>query len=263
MQILKETVLYDEKCSYLEDRLQSTHYKVIDECSLEYCHLLIRQGWRRFGAMFFRPVCPHCDACESVKIDVKNYHFSKSERRIFRKNKDLRIVVTRPMLSHSHLRVHEKYHAHMEEKKGWDYTPTTSQHYYSSFVQGYEDFGYEVQYFLHDQLIGVDIIDMLPDGISSTYFFYDPEFEKRSLGKLSLLYQIKIAKEENLDWIYLGYYVKDCPSLSYKGAYEPLYTLQGRPEVHERSIWTPNQTQLQEAADAKNVSINKNEPLES
>jgi len=238
MQILKETILYDEKCSYLEERLQSTHYKVIDECSLEYCHRLIQQGWRRFGAMFFRPICPHCNACESVKIDVKNYTFSKSERRIIKKNDDLEIIITRPTLSSEHLFIHEKYHQHMQDKKGWEHTPTTTQHYYSSFIQGFENFGYEIQYLLDGRLIGIDIVDFLPDGISSTYFFYHPDFEKRSLGKLSLLYQIKIAQERNLDWIYLGYYVKDCPSLSYKGDYQPLLTLQGRPELHEVDVWT-------------------------
>ena len=237
MQILKETILYDEKCSYLEERLQSTHYKVIDACTPEYCHRLVQQGWRRFGAMFFRPICPHCTACESVKIDVKNYHFSKSERRIINKNKDLKIIVTRPELSQDHLDIHEKYHTHMQNKKDWDHTPTTSQHYYSSFVQGAESFGHEVQYLLHDKLIGVDIIDIFPDGISSTYFFYDPDFDKRSLGKLSLLHQISLAKEQNLEWIYLGYYVKECSSLSYKHDYQPLLTLQGRPEIHEKDIW--------------------------
>lgn len=238
MQILKETVLSDEKCSYLEERLQSTHYKIIDECSMEYCHRLIQQGWRRFGAMFFRPICPHCTACESVKIDVENYNFSKSERRIFKKNSDLEILITRPSLTNKHLNIHEKYHSHMQDKKGWEYTPTTSQHYYSSFVHGHENFGYEVQYLLNDELIGVDIIDIFPDGISSTYFFYDPAHEKRSLGKLSLLYQIQMAKERNLKWIYLGYYVKECSSLSYKHDYQPLYTLEGRPEIHEKDTWT-------------------------
>ncbi len=237
MQILKETVLNDEKCSYLEDRLQSTHYKVIDECSMEYCFKLIKQGWRRFGAMFFRPVCPHCDACESVKIDVENYTFSKSERRVLRKNEDLNIVITKPMLTYEHLHLHEKYHRFMQHKKGWDFTPTTAQHYYSSFVQGHEDFGYEIQYLEGSNLIGVDIVDFFPDGISSTYFFYDPDYERRSLGKLSLLYQIKLAKERGLKWIYLGYYVKECHSLNYKAQYQPLLTLKGRPEEHEEPLW--------------------------
>ena len=237
MQILKEKVIHDEKCSYLEDRLQSTHYLVIDDCTLEQCSQLINQGWRRFGAMFFRPICPHCDACESVRINVKQYEFSKSERRILRKNSDLTILIGHPTISQAHLKLHEKYHKHMQEKKNWDYTPTTNQHYYSSFVHGHENFGYEVLYMVDDKLIGVDIVDFLPDGISSTYFFYDPDYEKRSLGKLSLLKQIEFAKRKELDWIYLGYYVKDCDSLNYKAEYQPQETLQGRPDLNQYTTW--------------------------
>ena len=238
MQILKDTIIYDEKCSYLEDRLQTTSYQVIDECTMDHCHRLITQGWRRFGSMFFRPICPHCTACESIKIDVKNYKFSKSERRILRKNEDLTIQILHPVLSQDHLHLHEKYHKFMQDKKGWDFTPTTAQHYYASFIQGHEDYGYEIQYLIEGKLIGVDIVDFLPDGISSTYFFYDTDYEKRSLGTLSLLLQIQIAKERGLDWIYLGYYVKDCNSLNYKANYQPLQVLQGRPEIHEVSVWT-------------------------
>ncbi|MDH5464712.1 MAG: arginyltransferase [Thiovulaceae bacterium] len=237
MQILKEKVIHDEKCSYLEERLQSTHYQVIDDCTIEHCSTLIHQGWRRFGAMFFRPICPHCEACESVRIDVKKYNFSKSERRVLRKNEDIDIYVGHPTISHEHLALHERYHRFMQEKKGWDYTPTTTQHYYSSFVHGHEDYGHEVLYMYKNKLIGVDIIDFLLDGISSTYFFYDPAFEKRSLGKLSLLKQIEFAKEKGLDWIYLGYYVKDCDSLNYKADYQPQETLQGRPDLHQHTIW--------------------------
>ena len=121
----------------------------------------------------------------------------------------------------------------MKEKKNWDYNETNPQNYYGSFVDGYNDFGYEVLYFDGDKLIGVDLVDFLEDGISSIYFYYDPDYSKYSLGKLSLLMQIKFAKEMKKDWIYLGYYVKDCSSLSYKADYNPFLTLQGRPKEGE------------------------------
>lgn len=241
MEILKSTTIYDEKCSYLENRLQTTTYQIIDECTVEHCYSLIERGWRRFGSMFFRPICPHCNACESVKIDVPNYTFSKSERRILRKNQDLNVRMMRPLLSQAHLELHELYHRHMQEKKGWDHTPTTAQHYYASFIQGHENFGFEIQYRDGNRLVGVDIIDILPSGVSSTYFFYDPAYEKRSLGKLSLLVQIQLAKERSLPWIYLGYYVQACDSLNYKATYLPQHVLQGRPNMHEIPEWKPIQ----------------------
>ena len=118
----------------------------------------------------------------------------------------------------------------MKEKKGWQYNETNPQNYYASFVDGHNNFGYEILYFDGDKLIGVDLVDFLEDGISAIYFYYDHDYSKYSLGKLSLLMQVKFAKEMKKDWIYLGYYVKDCSSLSYKADYKPFVTLQGRPK---------------------------------
>ncbi|WP_457745912.1 arginyltransferase [Sulfurimonas sp.] len=237
MNLLKEFSLND-KCSYLKDKEQTTHYKVIDNCSALSCQSLIERGYRRFGKMYFRPICAECNECQSIKIDVQNYIFSKSARRVMRKAKDLRLFIRQPTVTHEHLELFDKYHLYMHDKKGWDYSPTSPEHYYSSFVLGHEEFGYEVLYYFENKLIGVDLIDILEDGISSIYFYYDPDFAKYSLGKLSLYNQIKYAKNANKKWIYLGYYVQDCPSLSYKSQYKPYVTLQGRPTEYEEFTWS-------------------------
>ncbi len=65
-------------------------------------------------------------------------------------------------------------------------------------------------------MIGVDLIDILDDGISAIYFFYDPDYSRHSLGIYSLLYQIELARVLDLDWIYLGYWVDRCKAFSYK-----------------------------------------------
>lgn len=238
--LLKECAL-DEKCAYLSDAEQTTHYKVISECSCEYCDHLVQHGWRRFGEMFFRPVCPGCSACESVKIDTAAYRFSRSERRVLRKNEDLRVVMRRPGMTQKHLELFVAYHHHMHLRRGWEEQSVTPRNYYASFVHGYNDFGFEMLYFDGDRLIGIDLIDILPTGISSIYFYYDPEYADRSLGKYSLLRQIAMAKERGLPWIYLGYYVQGCQSLEYKRGYSPLWQLQGRPGEDESPVWLPLQ----------------------
>ena len=231
----------DEVCAYLKDAKQTTHYKIIDNCSVAYCEALIERGWRRFGNMFFRPICSECQACESFKIDVKNFEFSKSQRRILRKNVDLQMVMQAPTVTQTHLDLFEKYHAHMKYKRDWSHEKTTPRHYYMSFVHGHGDFGYEILYHIDGQLVAVDLIDILPNGISSIYFYYDPDFDKLSLGTYSMLRQIQIAKNQELDWIYMGYYVQGCQSLEYKSRYTPYYVLQGRPwDAHEPS-WIAHQ----------------------
>ena len=215
MNLLKEFLLND-KCSYLQDKEQTTHYKVIDDCDAMQCQELIERGYRRFGKMYFRPICSECDECQSIKIDVNNFKLSKSGRRVMKKASFIKTIIQTPSMSQAHLDLFETYHLNMKDKKGWEHSQTNPQSYYSSFVDGHNGFGYEILYFDEDKLIGVDLIDILENGISSIYFYYDPNYMKYSLGKLSLLYQIEFAKAQQKEWIYLGYYVKDCSSLSYK-----------------------------------------------
>jgi len=236
MKILKEFYLND-KCSYLDNKQQNLHYTIIDNCTTSHCQELIERGYRRFGKMFFRPICDGCNECQSIKIDVANFNFSKSMRRVIKKGANIESFIQEPTLSQEHLNLFKKYHLFMKDKKDWKYNETSPNHYYDSFVNGHNKFGYEVLYFDGDKLIGVDLIDILEDGISSIYFYYDPDYMSYSLGKLSLYNQIMIAKNNNLKWIYLGYYVEDCPSLSYKSHYKPYVTLDGRPNLDEDFNW--------------------------
>ena len=236
MNLLKEFSLED-KCSYLKDKKQTTHYKIIENCTMESSQALIERGFRRFGKMYFRPICSDCNECQSIKIDVKNFRFSKSARRVLKKASHIKSFMQQPTLTQEHLHLFEKYHLYMQDKKEWAYNETTPDHYYNSFVSGHEDFGYEILYFDADKLICVDLVDILKDGISSIYFFYDPEYAHLSLGRYSLYQQIEYAQQRDKSWIYLGYYVKECPSLAYKSEYKPYVTLQGRPAGYEDFVW--------------------------
>lgn len=236
--LLKECALY-EPCSYIAGNTQSIHYKVIQECSKEQCEALIFRGWRRFGSMYFRPICQDCRSCESLKIDALDYTFSKSDRRILRKNSHLTTIIRHPTLTREHLSLFDRYHRYKHHTRDWDAPKSDPKNYYASFVQGHGDFGFEVLYFEGEKLIAVDLIDILEQGISSLYCYYDPEFNAQSLGRYTLLQQIEFAKRLNLKWIYLGYYVEGCQSLAYKINYKPSLQLQGRPEEYETALWEP------------------------
>jgi arginine-tRNA-protein transferase len=235
--ILEEFITQKEPCSYLQNKQQQSHYKIIENCSKSFSHELLERGWRRFGKMFFHPVCEGCDECKSLKIDAKNYIFSKSNRRLFRKNSNTSIHIRKPSVTIEHLQLFDKYHRAMKEKKSWKYDGITTSHYYASFVDGAGDFGHEVLYFEQKRLIGVDLIDISHNGISSIYFFYDPDFSHLSLGTYSLLKQIEFAKKMDLEWIYTGYYVQDCSSLAYKSNFRPHKILEGRPKLFEEYAW--------------------------
>ncbi len=235
-QLINECTI-QEKCSYLPGKEQTTHYKIIQDCDIEYNAHLLERGWRRFGNMYFRPKCEGCSACDSIKIDVENYTFSKSERRVIKKNKHIRTVLRRPSASHEHINLFKKYHDFMHERRGWDKQEISIKNYYVSFVNGYNEYGFEVLYYDEQKLIAVDLIDILPDSLSSIYFYYDPDYQHLSLGKYSMLRQISYAKANHLSWIHMGYYVADCQSLAYKGDYKPYLTLEGSPTEAQPAKW--------------------------
>ena len=227
----------ETKCSYLEDHRTRMSYKYIENATMELNHALVERGWRRFGKYYSRPQCPNCKQCLNLRIDAQNYQFGKSAKKAFRKAEGITYVIQSPTLSTEHLNLYDKYHRHMQKKRGWQYHFLKPQSYHELYVSGSGSFGKEVLYFYHDKLIGVDLIDFVDNGISSIYFYYDPDFEKYSLGRLSIYEQIRLAKEYDLEWIYLGYYVEGCQSLKYKALYTPYQLLQGSPSLDEDAIW--------------------------
>ncbi len=225
-------------CVYLAGKEMKMAYKYIKDCSLSLSTKLVQRGWRRFGHYYSRPACAGCDACESLRIDVDGFVFSKSVRRVIKKNEGTRILVRKPSISQDHLDLYEKYHRYMEKEKGWEYYPVNMDSYADLYAKGFSSYGYEILYIRDQKLIGVDLVDFLEDGISSIYFYYDPDYRHLELGKYSLYKQIEMAKERLLSWIYLGYYVKECGSLNYKAQYKPHQILQGSPSLDDVALWS-------------------------
>ncbi len=227
----------DTPCSYLSAQTTRMAYRYIENASMALNQQLVERGWRRFGNYYSRPQCFGCNACLNLRIDVKNYTFSHSAKRVFKKAEGIRYVIQTPTLSREHLELYDTYHQFMQAKRGWNYHELKPQSYHELYVCGAHNFGKEILYFQGEKLIGVDLVDFLDNGLSSIYFFYDPTFQKLSLGRLSIYEQILLAKEYDLEWIYLGYWVQECQSLSYKARYAPYQILQGNPSLEEDAMW--------------------------
>jgi len=224
-------------CVYIEGKEMKMAYKYIKECSLALSSKLIQRGWRRFGHYYSRPACEGCDACQSMRINVNEFQFSKSVRRVMRKNAQTRMLVRKPSISQDHINLYEKYHRFMQKHRSWEYYPVNMEAYADLYAKGFSSYGYEILYIKDEKLIGVDLVDFLEDGISSIYFYYDPDYRHLELGKYSLYKEIEMAKERYLEWIYLGYYVADCGSLSYKMRYKPHQVLMNNPTLEQEALW--------------------------
>lgn len=229
--------MLDYDCSYIKGNKVRMNYKYVEDASKTFATAVIARGWRRFGKYFFHPVCPACDACKSIRIDALDYHYTKSQKKSIKRNTDTRVIVQKPSISEDHIKLYNKYHSFKSKKDAWSHRNISRREYHENFVEGANDFGREVLYIKDNKLIGVDLIDVLEDGISSIYFYYDPDYARLSLGTYSLLYQIKLANTLDLPWIYLGYWVDGCKAFAYKPNFQPQEILDGFPNILKEPQW--------------------------
>jgi len=229
--------MLDYECAYIPGNSVRMHYKYVPDATQTFATAVIHRGWRRFGKYYFHPICEGCNECKSVRINVNDYHYTKSQKKAIKRNSDTQIIIQKPTLTRAHLNLYNKYHSYKQSKDNWRFREISQREYHENFVDGAQDFGKEVLYIKDDKLIGVDLIDILEDGISSIYFYYDPDYDRLSLGTYSLLYQINLAKTLDLDWVYLGYWVDGCKAFAYKPKFQPQELLDGFPHVTEVANW--------------------------
>jgi arginine-tRNA-protein transferase len=224
-------------CAYLPSKKVRMHYRYIKEASLLFTTSVIQRGWRRFGNYFFYPICKDCNGCKNLRIDVRHFTPSRSQKRTVKRNRDTQIVIQKPTLTSHHIRLYNLYHEWKPERDGWKHREINQREYYENFVEGAHDFGKEVLYIRDNRLIGIDLIDIVADGISAVYFFHDPAYARFSPGIYSLLYQIELARSLGLDYIYLGYWVEGCRAFAYKQRFQPYEILEGFPHLDEKPLW--------------------------
>jgi arginyl-tRNA--protein-N-Asp/Glu arginylyltransferase len=215
-----------DKCGYL-DGLQSQNLVVdpdlLPDRSLQT--LLANAGFRRSGNMLYRPNCPSCQACKATRVPVERFIPSRRQKRVLKKNVDLSVFAVSAVYSEEHYQLFAKYLKQRHADGGMD---DTSEEGYRSFLLG--DWSETVLLEIRDsagRLMAVAVTDVLDNGLSAVYTFFDPDESARSLGGFAILSQIRRSREEGLDWLYMGYWVAECQKMSYKTEYQPLQVLIG------------------------------------
>jgi arginine-tRNA-protein transferase len=209
-------------CGYLPEQTWQLEYEIVADMSVREYQDRLLAGWRHFGHALFHPRCPSCRACQSLRVPVERFRPSRSQRRARAANEGvIRLEIGRPAVSTEKLRLHDRFHSFQTRHKGWpSHTPKDFDSYRTSFV----DNPFPVTewcYYVEDRLVGVGYADVLPDGLSAIYFFYDPNERSRSLGTFNVLGLLEEANKRGLKFVYLGYYVEGCESLQYKANYRP------------------------------------------
>lgn len=192
---------------------------------------LIDQGFRRSGAHLYRPHCTSCDACIPVRVPVSEFQPRRRHQRVWQRNHDLDVRCVGAVYDEEHFQLYRRYLAHRHSENRVD--ETTPEQYREFFAApGIDTRLYEFRHSQrHEQrLLAVAVVDHLAQGLSSVYTFFDPAEAARSLGMYAVLWQIREAQRLGLPWAYLGYWIKECRKMSYKGQYRPL-------EIYRHNRW--------------------------
>jgi arginine-tRNA-protein transferase len=200
--------------------------------------LLVR-GWRRFGPLYFRPLCAACDACVSLRVPASSFTPSKSQRRSAKACAGLRRVVGKPRCDAARLALYEKWHGEREAHRGWRPNPQTAERYAFEFAFAHPC-AREAAFYddaAGGRLVGLGLFDDTPNGLSAVFFFHDPAYARFSLGTANVLALLDDARAQGKGHVYLGYCVAGCASLRYKASFRPNERLVGRPGFEEEPVW--------------------------
>ncbi|CAN5299852.1 arginyltransferase [soil metagenome] len=209
-------------CAYRPGEAAQMRYEIVESLSVDEYHQRLQAGWRRFGHSLFKPQCPQCTACQSLRVDLRAFQPDRSQKRAWKANVDVTRFVIEPQVTTESLNLYDRFHNAQHERIGWpDRGEKDPDDYLESFALNPVP-TQEWQYRTADgQLLGVGYIDQLPDGLSAIYFFHDPDERDRSLGTFNVLNVIAAAAEQGLPYVYMGYYVAGCRSLEYKARFRP------------------------------------------
>lgn len=217
---------HPHRCSYLEGEEATTVFvDPSQRMSGKLYRRLSELGFRRSGAHVYRPQCASCAACVPARIPVALFTPNRQQKRCWKRNQDLSVSTLPSIDTDEHYDLYDRYISERHQD-GDMYPPTREQ--FRSFLTSEWGVTRYLELRLGSQLIGVAVCDELDNALSAVYTFYEPAMAQRSLGTFGILLQIRMAQEKELEFVYLGYWIKNCSKMNYKTQFRPLELLTNR-----------------------------------
>lgn len=215
-------------CNYLGDHQATTVF--IDPNmpkDMNLYEILSQHGFRRSGEYLYRPHCHGCEACIPVRVPVNLFAPNRTQRRIWKRNQDLVVSQVPACYKQEYYQLYSRYINTRHIGGGMD-NPNI-ENYKTFLICSWADTVF-YEFRLDNQLVAVATVDVFSNGLSAVYTYFDPELEARSLGTFAVLWEIEQCKQQGLEWLYLGYFIKACRKMRYKVAYQPL-------EYYYHGVW--------------------------
>ncbi|VTM10663.1 arginyl-tRNA-protein transferase [Pseudomonas aeruginosa] len=224
-------------CSYLPEEQATTLFLDPSQpMDTQLYASLSEVGFRRSGDHLYRPHCQHCTACIAARIPVAGFSPNRQQRRILKRNAELQVIRKRPSFNEEYYDLYRRY-IEQRHADGDMYPPSRDQ--FATFLVRDLPFCCFFEFRLHGRLLAIAVTDVLPNGLSAVYTFYDPDEEQRSLGRYAILWQIAETERLGLQAVYLGYWIKNCRKMNYKTQYRPieLFVNQRLGRPHLIAVW--------------------------
>ncbi|AUH34466.1 arginyltransferase [Paracoccus tegillarcae] len=224
-----------QPCPYLHGRAERKLFTALHgENASELNNALSRQGFRRSQNVLYRPSCESCTACMSARIRVADFKPSRTQRRLLRRNAALRRLSTSAWATEEQYELFRGYldqrHADggMADMDIFEFAAMVEETPVKSRVIEYR--GPTAHDADVDRLAAVCLTDVLDDGLSLVYSFYDPSMAQASLGTHIILDHIELARSSGLPYVYLGYWVPGSRKMDYKARFSAL-------EIYKGGVW--------------------------
>ncbi len=213
------------RCSYLPNQTATTAFLDPDKKITQKLYSrLSENGFRRSGDHIYRPHCQNCNACVPVRIPVSTFVPTKNQMRCSKKAQHLTFLFEPAEFSDNHYQLYENY-INTRHHDG-DMYPTSQKQFKEFLICSWANTQF-LSFYDNKKLIACSVVDLLDNGYSAVYNYFDPAYSHLGLGKLAILTLIEQSKLRDLPYVYLGYLIKDCRKMKYKSEYRPLDCLIG------------------------------------
>lgn len=215
-------------CPYLPGKRERKVFTALDGRNAGPLHdVLTQAGFRRSQTIAYRPNCIGCNACISVRVPVERFVFTRRWRKIMTRNADLTRALRPDEATREQFQLLRRYlntrHAEggMAEMTFPDYAAMVEESAVRTHIVEYRYSDKRAR----GELAAAALVDVLQDGLSLVYSFFDPEAARRSLGVYTILDHIQQAYAAGFQYVYLGYWIPGSEKMDYKAAFDPLELL--------------------------------------